>query len=279
MLSIQNITKTFGKRTALSQVSFAFDKKVYGLVGANGAGKTTLLRCILQLYRVKDGEVLWNGKSVARDRSFLNQVGYLPQQFGLYKELRVREALALLANEKGVPKQDTDERIAACLALVHLSDRADSKVGELSGGMVRRLGIAQTLLNEPQLLIFDEPTAGLDPEERVRFQNIITNIKKDRTVILSTHIVADIQAVCDEVLILGEGKLLFHGTVRDMTEQARGKVFLAKQADMTGSDVFIVKTEEKDGEVTLRYLAPENRGGSPCEPTAEDGYLCIQKQI
>lgn len=279
MLSIQNITKTFGKRTALSQVSFAFDKKVYGLVGANGAGKTTLLRCILQLYRVKDGEVLWNGKSVARDRSFLNQVGYLPQQFGLYKELRVREALALLANEKGVPKQDTDERIAACLALVHLSDRADSKVGELSGGMVRRLGIAQTLLNEPQLLIFDEPTAGLDPEERVRFQNIITNIKKDRTVILSTHIVADIQAVCDEVLMLGEGKLLFHGTVRDMTEQARGKVFLARQADMTDSEVFIVKTEEKDGEVTLRYLAPENQGGSPCEPTTEDGYLCIQKQI
>ena len=159
------------------------------------------------------------------------------------------------------------------------SDRAGSKVGELSGGMVRRLGIAQTLLNEPQLLIFDEPTAGLDPEERVRFQNIITNIKKDRTVILSTHIVADIQAVCDEVLMLGEGKLLFHGTVRDMTEQARDKVFLARQADMTGSEVFIVKTEEKDGEVTLRYLAPENRGGSPCEPTAEDGYLCIQKQI
>ena len=209
----------------------------------------------------------------------MNQVGYLPQQFGLYKELRVREALALLANEKGVPQQATVERIAACLALVHLSDRADSKVGELSGGMVRRLGIAQTLLNEPQLLIFDEPTAGLDPEERVRFQNIIAGIKKDRTVILSTHIVADIQAVCDEVLMLGEGKLLFHGTVHDMSEQARGKVFLAKQADISGSDVFIVKTEEKDGEVTLRYLAPENRGGSPCEPTVEDGYLCIQKQI
>jgi ABC-2 type transport system ATP-binding protein len=216
MLAIEQLGKVFGKKTVLDDLNFCFEYKTYGLLGPNGAGKTTLMRCMTNLYRPDRGRVTWEGNPVANNRAYLDVLSYLPQKFDAYKELTLREMLRYFGDMKKVDRAILDDRITEALVSVNLSECAGSKIKLLSGGMVRRLGIAQMLLNDPRVLILDEPTAGLDPEERKRFKDLIAHLSGDRTIILSTHIVEDVEKVCDEIIIMNAGTFLFTGSVDDV---------------------------------------------------------------
>lgn len=207
MIRIDKVTKKFKRREAIRDFTCKLTAGCCGLLGPNGAGKTTLLRCVLGLYPVTSGNVeLDNGISI----------GYLPQKFGLFRELKVKDMMDYFAVAKKVPKGKRTDEIMRVLELVHLSDRADDRAGQLSGGMQRRLGIAQAVLGDPDVLLFDEPTTGLDPEERARFKDIIRQLDRDRKcIVISTHIVEDVESVCDRVILMKEGKLLEYVTVAE----------------------------------------------------------------
>ena len=232
MLKIDGLTYKFGKKAAVDCLSFEFTNGVYGLLGPNGSGKTTLMRCITGLYNVKGEHIFYNGKPVEKDKSFSRHVGYLPQKFGMYQHLTLNEMLLLIANMKGLDDKSARESVEKALRLVNLTDCAEKKVKALSGGMVRRAGIAQTLLGDPDILIFDEPTAGLDPEERLRFQSIISEIKKDKIILISTHIVEDVHAVCETVAVMRDGKIIKSGTREEMAACAEGKTYIIDMDDL-----------------------------------------------
>ncbi len=179
MIEIVTLTKKFKRKTALDEISITFEEGMYGLLGPNGAGKTTLMRSMLGLYRIQQGDILYDGHSIKKEDDFMQHVGYLPQKFGLFKELTVYEMMEYLATLKKIPKSDQRQQIETCVEQVNLSETINDKVGSLSGGMIRRLGIAQALMGSPKTIIVDEPTAGLDPEERVRFKNLLATIKKN----------------------------------------------------------------------------------------------------
>ncbi len=205
MICIRNVNKIFRKRYAVRNVTCEIAPGCYGLLGPNGAGKTTLLRCILGLYPVSDGEIILDKNE---------KIGYLPQRFGLFRELKVRDMMDYFAVAKGIAKKERKAEIEKVLKLVNLLERADDKVGNLSGGMQRRLGIAQAILGDPGIIFLDEPTTGLDPEERARFKEVIRELAQTgKIIIISTHIVEDVESVCDRVLIMKEGRLLENVTV------------------------------------------------------------------
>lgn len=281
MLEIKTLNKSFGKKQVLKDVNFQFDAGVYGLLGPNGAGKTTLIRCITQLYPVKGNPIYYNGVSIEKSKDYLKHVGYLPQKFGMFKELKVDEMMQLMANLKGIDKKVARPIIEEAIERVNLSDRIHSRVGTLSGGMIRRLGVAQALLGDPDILIFDEPTAGLDPEERLRFKNIIAEIKKDKTIIISTHIVEDVEAVCDHVTVMKDKKIAVSGTCQEIEEMAAGKVYIVSEADsncMQG-EVFIQKHFEQDGMRMIKLLTNHPQKIQSAKSNVEDGYICILKGI
>lgn len=209
MLSVCNVTKSYGQNTVLENISIDFSRGLYGLLAPNGAGKTTLIKLLTTLLFPDAGEILWDGTDiVALDEKYRARLGYLPQEFGYYKGYSPRRYLRYLAALKGCPKEDTEARITELLEAVSLLDVADKKMKKFSGGMLQRVGIAQALLNDPEILILDEPTAGLDPKERVRFRNLIAELAKDRVVILSTHIVSDIESAADFVVLLKDRQIL-----------------------------------------------------------------------
>lgn len=281
MIEIRNLNKNFGKKQVLSQFHFSFGHGVYGLLGPNGAGKTTLIRCMTLLYPVKNSAVLYNGQDASKSKGYLSHVGYLPQKFGMFKELKLREMLQMMANLKGIDKSKAMPMIEQSLELVNLSDRIDSKVGSLSGGMIRRAGIAQALLGDPDILIFDEPTAGLDPEERLRFKNLISEIKGDKTILISTHIVEDVEAVCDQVAILKDGQITASGTCREIEQFAAGKVYLVpeNQLNTISGTYYLQKHVEQNGVRMAKLLAGTPQQLTPIQPNVEDGYICILKDI
>lgn len=281
MLEIRNLTKTFKKKQALSNISLVLENGVYGLLGSNGAGKTTLLRCITLLYQEGNATIFLDGKNVANDKNYLNQIGYLPQQFGLLKDLTVFEAMMLMSNFKGVKKSDATNAIEKSLEFVNLIDERDKKVRALSGGMVRRLGIAQALLNDPQIIIFDEPTAGLDPVERLRFKSIVSKIEKDKIIIISTHIVEDIEAVCDKIIVMDNGKVKSCSTCNQLMEKANGKVYEVLETDINQihGEHYVEKLYNRDGCTFARAIATEKQNLQECDPNIEDGYLCTIKSI
>lgn len=207
MIKIENVSKKFRGHNAIQNFSCELDSGCYGLLGPNGAGKTTLLRCILGLYPVSDGSITLEKEE---------KIGYLPQRFGMFHELKVKEMMQYFAAAKKVPKKDFDAEIDRVLASVNLAERTEDKVGHLSGGMQRRLGIAQAILGDPDILFLDEPTTGLDPEERSHFKDIIRKLaKEDKIIVISTHFVEEVEAVCDRVLIMKEGRLLENVTVEE----------------------------------------------------------------
>ena len=195
MLKINGLTKKFKKFKAIDSFSFEFNNGIYGLLGPNGAGKTTLLRCISKLYPVDNGVIFYNGQDINENKDYLECIGYLPQLFGMYKDLSVKEMMLMMANLKNIDLNNSNREIERVIKVVNLEEKMNAKVSSLSGGMIRRLGIAQALLGKPKIIIFDEPTAGLDPEERLRFKNIISEIARNIIVIISTHIVEDIEAI------------------------------------------------------------------------------------
>lgn len=280
-LLVENLSKSYrGGVQALCDVHLPLSAGVLGLLGPNGAGKSTFMRILATVTQPSAGRVLWNGKDVAADPDSLRDVlGYLPQDFGVYPNLSALEFLEYLAVVKGVPAAPARQRIAELLELVNLTDAARRPLGGYSGGMRQRVGIAQALLNDPQLLIVDEPTAGLDPEERVRFRNLLSELSGERIVILSTHIVSDVEAVATSIAILSHGRLLTHGAPESLLAGVTGKVWevvcpSAQLSALTNSCLVTSTVHRADG-VHARVVAdtPPGFGARPLEPSIEDAYL------
>ena len=210
-LVIDRLTKQFQNKIAVDRVSLRLNNGVYGLLGTNGAGKTTLMRMICGILKSTSGTIAFDGMDVSEE-GYRAILGYLPQDFGYYPEFTAMGFLLYMAALKGLPKHSAKRRANELLELVGLQEMGRKKIKTFSGGMKQRLGIAQALLNNPKMLILDEPTAGLDPKERVRFRNLIGQLGKDSIVLLSTHIVSDIEHIADEVLMMKNGNLIYHGT-------------------------------------------------------------------
>lgn len=257
-----------------------FTHGVYGLLGANGAGKTTLLRLMCDILRPDEGEILLDRNPINRlGASYRRFLGYLPQDFGFYPDFTAERFLLYMAALKALPSLEAKRKTAELLAMVGLEDSKNKKIKTFSGGMVRRLGIAQAMLNDPEILILDEPTAGLDPKERIRFRNIISSFSKDRIVILSTHIVSDVEYIADEILLMKKGRFLQQGSVENITKQVQGRVW-ELVTDHAGAQrlngLYAVSNLKNQGDkVAMRILAQDSPApGAVCvEPVLEDVYL------
>lgn len=252
---INNLCKNYKKKAALKNVSVTIRSGMYGLLGPNGAGKTSLMRILATLLAPSGGEVIINGIPVQDTGKIREIVGYLPQDFSFYKNMSVYGAMDYLGLLSDIPDKIRKERILTLLERVNLKEDAGTKVKALSGGMKRRLGIAQALLHNPQILIVDEPTAGLDPGERIRFHNLLCDFADDRIVLLSTHIVSDIESTCDKVAVLNEGRLIFNGSTEELIQQTDGKVWPVTASKKP--DRHTVPTLE-DG---YMYLLHQTKGG------------------
>ncbi len=282
-LTVEHLSKDYrGGVKALRNVQLSLKPGVLGLLGPNGAGKSTLMRILATITQASSGRVLWNDIDIARHPESLRSVlGYLPQDFGVYPNLNAIEFLDYLAAVKGIPAAASRQRISELLALVNLADTAKRPLGGYSGGMRQRVGIAQALLNDPQLLIVDEPTAGLDPEERVRFRNLLSELSGERIVILSTHIVSDVEAVATDIAILAEGQLLAHGAPEALLSQVTGNIWevVVPSAELPAlrAKHLVSSTAHRSDGVHARVVADT----APCssarqlEPSLEDAYLAV----
>lgn len=279
MLDVKGLSKSFGKKQVLRDLSLTLDQGIYGLLGANGAGKTTLIRTVAGVYPIQKGEILFQGQSIRNNPRYACALGYLPQEFGMFKSFTATEMLRYFAVLKEIPKDRQASAIAESLERVNLTEQAESRISTLSGGMVRRLGIAQATLGDPKVVILDEPTAGLDPEERSRFKTMLAHLPKDKTVLLSTHIVEDVESICDRILLMEQGRMIGQGTIGEIQAIAVGKVYRVP-AELEGqlqAPWDIVKREQMGGASYLRVISPVPQPGEPEQPTAEDGYLCRKK--
>jgi ABC-2 type transport system ATP-binding protein len=280
-LLIDSIGKQYrGNVLGLQNISLQLRPGVLGLLGPNGAGKSTLMRILATVTRPTRGRVLWNDVDVLSSPDPLRVVlGYLPQDFGIYPQLTAFEFLEYLAAVKGLEPSSARRRIDELLSVVNLTDVRDRPLGGFSGGMRQRVGIAQALLNDPQLLIVDEPTAGLDPEERVRFRNLLSELSGERIVILSTHIVSDVEAVATDIAILNHGLLLAHDSPESLLAAISGKVWEIVVPSATLPAIqqqhLITTTAHRSDDVHIRVVSssPPMPQAQPLEPTLEDAYL------
>jgi ABC-type multidrug transport system ATPase subunit len=280
-LDIEHVSKVYRRDiTAVSDVTVSLGPGVLGLLGPNGAGKSSLMRILATVTRPTEGRVSWDGTDIVADPDALRRVlGYLPQDFGVYPHLTAREFLSYLAAVKGIAARPARKRIDELLEAVQLTEARTRKLGHYSSGMRQRVGIAQALLNDPQLLIVDEPTAGLDPEQRIRVRTLLGELAVDRHVILSTHIVSDVEAVADDIAVLGQGRLRYRGTPEGLLRDARGRVWeLLASADELPAlrQRFLVSRAVRTPDGTrVRVLAPVQPAPDATEvdPDLEDGYL------
>ena len=279
-LQMVNLTKRFGDFTAVDNMNLRITNGVYGLLGVNGAGKTTLMRMICTLLTPTSGKILCDGKDILKmEGEYRNLLGYLPQEFGFYPEFSVKDYLLYIACLKGVRPVVAKKRVKELLEQVGLSKAANKKMKKLSGGMKRRVGIAQAILNNPKILILDEPTAGLDPTERVRFRNLISELSEERIVILSTHIVSDVEYIANEIWLMKNGRLVQQGSLNDVLDSMPEKVWSLVTSQekaaklMKEHKVSNMKTD-RDG-VALRIISAQ----PPCDyakvlqPNLEDVFL------
>ncbi|HEX6798973.1 MAG TPA: ABC transporter ATP-binding protein [Ktedonobacterales bacterium] len=279
-LKIDDLGKRYGEHWALRQLTLRCEPGLLGLVGPNGAGKTTLMRMIATLLEPTEGTIRWNGQDIRTHGEALRQVlGYLPQEFGIYREFSGREFLRYLAAMKGLPKSLAQHRVDEVLEIVQMEQAADRKLPTYSGGMKQRIGIAQALLNDPELLIVDEPTAGLDPAERVRFRTLLASLTRDRVIILSTHIISDVEAVANRLVILQAGRMLADTTPDALLATAAGKVWSVTTDQVTAMELqaaYQVSTmvNQMNG-ISLRLISgtrPDETAVA-VEPTLEEAYL------
>jgi ABC-type multidrug transport system ATPase subunit len=223
-LTVENLTKKYGEKVALREFSYTFTPGIYGILGANGAGKSTLMNLITDNVKRTEGQILWDGTDILKlGASFRKLLGYMPQQQGMYSDFSARAFLRYMADVKGLKRKDAKAQIEQLLELVNLKDVAHKKLGGFSGGMRQRVLLAQALLGEPQILILDEPTAGLDPKERLRLRQYISDLAQDRIVFLTTHIVSDIESIATDVLLMKDGQLVRHGTPEELIDSVQGK--------------------------------------------------------
>lgn len=285
-LYIENVSKKFKDMTAVDNVSLKITPGVWGLLGANGAGKTTLMRMIAGIMEPTSGKILYDGIPIKEMKeSYRDIFGYLPQDFGFYPEFTVKDYLEYVAALKGLSAQESKRKIEELLERLSLTNVDKKKIAKLSGGMKRRVGIAQALLNDPEVLILDEPTSGLDPGERVRFRKLLSEFAYDRIVLISTHIVSDVEYIATKNAIMKKGKLLSTGTTNELVQQLNGKVWSTtipinmlpeyeRELQITN-----IRNEEH-GTVSIRYLAdkPYTKDSSVLEPHLEDLYLWLFPQ-
>ena len=277
MLSVDHVTKKYGNFTALQDITLEFENGVYGLLAPNGAGKTTLIKMLTTLLAPSEGEIRWEGTNIqALGEQYRDILGYLPQQFGYYRDNTPKQFLQYMAALKGMQKNKISERICELLEMVSLSDVADKKMKKFSGGMLQRVGIAQAMLNNPRLLILDEPTAGLDPRERVRFRNIIHNLAKDRIVILSTHIVSDIETIANKIVMIRNHELYMCRPPIQICDELKDKVYEVTDSQMKKVNGRLL-SERQAGEETLYRVVLEKPvlGLTPVTPNLEDVFLYI----
>ena len=272
-----------GRGWALHEFSLTLTPGVTGLLGPNGAGKSTLMRILATVAAPSAGRVLWNGTDLARAPDVLREVlGYLPQDFGVYPQLTALEFLDYIAAAKGLDARSSRQRIEQLLELVNLTDSRHRALGGFSGGMRQRVGIAQALLNDPRVLIVDEPTAGLDPEERVRFRNLLGDLAGERIVLLSTHIVSDVEATAARIVMMGQGRLLADSTPEALLDRMRGRVW---DCEVAAADVeplrarHLVGATLRRGDRVLARLVSDDppAGARGVEPSLEDAYLDVQR--
>lgn len=279
-LQLQNLKKQYGKKCAVKNINAKLVPGVYGLLGANGAGKTTLMRMICGVLKPTSGTIMLDGKVVDElgERYYAN-LGYMPQDFGFYPDFTAREFMLYMAAVKGLEKKEAIERTEHLLHMVNLREAADKKIKSYSGGMKQRLGIAQAELNNPSILILDEPTAGLDPKERVRFRNLISDFAKDKIVILSTHIVSDVSYIADTILLMKRGTFILQEPMVTVTESINGKVweFLIEERKVNEcrTHFSVVNLHHEGDKVKLRIVAEKKPSDDAVmvTPSLEDLFM------
>lgn len=279
-LQMVNLTKRFGDFTAVDDMNIRITNGVYGLLGVNGAGKTTLMRMICTLLTPTSGQILCDGKDILKmEGEYRKLLGYLPQEFGFYPEFTVKEYLLYIASLKGIRPAVARKRVKVLLDQVGLTKAVNKKMKKLSGGMKRRVGIAQAIINNPKILILDEPTAGLDPMERVRFRNLISELSEERIVILSTHIVSDVEYIANEIWLMKNGRLVQQGSLNDILDSMPEKVWSIVTSQTEASKlmkqykVSNMKTD-RDG-VELRMISAQQpfAYAEMVQPNLEDVFL------
>lgn len=280
-LKIEHLSKQFKDKRAVDDACITLTPGVWGLLGANGAGKTTLMRMIADIMTPTGGAIYYDGADIRKmGESYRNIFGFLPQDFGYSRDFTVKDYLEYVAALKDVPARETTKKINYLLDILTLSDVKRKKIAQLSGGMKRRVGIAQAMLNDPKILVMDEPTAGLDPGERVRFRNFISEFSHDRIVLISTHIVSDIEYIATRNAIMKAGKIVDVGTTDELVKEIEGKVWTCSvpAGDLSSYEMglrVINRRGEDDGQVSIRYLSetPEISGAVAVSPRLEDLYL------
>ena len=280
MLSLNNVTKKYGNFTALEDINLEFSGGVYALIAPNGAGKTTLIKMLTTLIFPTKGEILWNGDEiVGLDASYRDIIGYLPQDFGYYRNHPPREFLLYMSAVKCMDRARAKRKTDELIDLVGLSDVRDKKMRKFSGGMIQRVGIAQAMLNDPKILILDEPTAGLDPKERVRFRNLISSLSKDRIVILSTHIVSDIETIASRVIMFKNHRLFANDTPTAICGTLTGKVYETDDIAAIESPYLALTEHQENGKTVMRFVSEIDCGDvARCvSPNLEDVFLYIYR--
>ncbi|WP_298540128.1 ABC transporter ATP-binding protein [uncultured Aquimarina sp.] len=284
-LEIQNISKKYNRnKYGLKDFSITIEKGILGLLGPNGAGKSTLLKMIATVSKPTQGVIILNKNNIVKDANYMRkQLGFLPQDFGVYPNLNAFEFLEYIAAMKGIGGSNLTSKIEQLLDGLNLLDAAKKPIGSYSGGMKQRVGIAQALLNDPKIVIFDEPTVGLDPEERVRFRNLISDLAQDCIVILSSHIVSDIDTIADQVAVMKNGSLLSYGDQEKLIQLVDQKVFsITIEKDRLThfkNNQIIVSTSRKEGMINVRYISENPIEHSiPQQANLEDAYLYLTKR-
>lgn len=279
-LELVNVQKSFKEKMAVKEINVCLKHGIYGLLGENGAGKTTLMRMICGILEPTQGSILCDGMRIQEmGGAFRSLLGYLPQDFGYYEDFSAYRFLHYMAALKAIPEEYANNKIDELLEMVDLTAVKDKKLKTFSGGMIRRIGIAQALLNNPEILILDEPTSGLDPKERVRFRNIISSLGKNRIIILSTHIVSDVEYIADSIMIMKNGKMIRSGTESELAEEVKNcvwKCLVPEKEAMELNEKYIVSNLKNQGDkVELRIVSKEKPipEAEPLEVTLEDIYL------
>lgn len=285
-LIINNLEKYYGNKKVLKGVSIEISEGMFGLLGPNGAGKTTLMRILTTLVPKSGGDIKIGNTDIEDKKSIRKIIGYLPQDFSVYPSLSVYEAMDYLAILSGMNnKASRKKRIDFLLEKVNLQGHRNTKFKALSGGMKRRLGIAQAIVHNPEVLIVDEPTAGLDPEERIRFRNLLRDFSEGRIVILSTHIVEDVEFTCENLAILNEGQFLYKGRVTDLLENAKGFVWTATverdRLDSIRNKYTVISTVSEGSSIKLKLISGEKPfADAECtDPSIEDAYMKLMKEV
>ncbi|MBZ9607286.1 ABC transporter ATP-binding protein [Clostridium estertheticum] len=279
-LKIENLYKTYRNKEALKDINIVIKSGTYGLLGENGAGKSTLMRILTTIDFQTKGNVTFDGEDIVElDEKYRDIIGYMPQDYNVFSSFTAKDFLEYMGTLKGIPRYELDKKIPEVLKFVNLDDVANKKVKSFSGGMRRRVGIAQAILNDPKILIFDEPTAGLDPKERIRFSNIISAMSKDKIVILSTHILSDIEAIANGLIIINKGEVVEADNIDNLVEKVRGRVWEALVDQDTFNKISqerkVIHRKQERQNIRVRYVGDEYEGitNKPLEPSLEDYYV------